>query len=136
MAAVPSIVYGLWGFFLIMPHAAELALWLQKHFGWIPIFDVKDTDPNAAVWDTSRYVASAFCAGIAVVDDGDADGLRGDAPGLLADPARREGGRARARRHQVGDDHARSCCPSAAAASSAARCSASAGRSARPSPWS
>ena len=34
-----------------MPHAAELALWLQKHFGWIPFFDVKDTDPNAAVWD-------------------------------------------------------------------------------------
>lgn len=65
MAAVPSIVYGLWGFFLIMPHAAELALWLQKHFGWIPIFDV-DADPNAAVWDTSRYVSSAFCAGIAV----------------------------------------------------------------------
>ena len=66
MAAVPSIVYGLWGYFLIMPHAAELALWLQKHFGWIPIFDVKDTDPSAAVWDTSRYIASAFCAGIAV----------------------------------------------------------------------
>ena len=66
MAAVPSIVYGLWGFFLIMPHAAELALWLQQHFGWIPFFDVRDTDPDAAVWDATRYVASAFCAGIAV----------------------------------------------------------------------
>src|SRR3954469_4904182 len=66
MAAVPSIVYGLWGFFLVMPHAAELALWLQKHFGWIPIFDVKNTDPNAAIWDATRYVSSAFCAGIAV----------------------------------------------------------------------
>jgi len=66
MAAVPSIVYGLWGFFLVMPHAAELALWLHKHLGWIPIFDVRGTDPDAAVWDTTRYVASAFCAGIAV----------------------------------------------------------------------
>src|SRR4029453_9673998 len=66
MAAVPSIVYGLWGFFLIMPHAAELALWLQKHFGWVPFFQVKDTDPNPAVWDATRYVSSAFCAGIAV----------------------------------------------------------------------
>ncbi|WP_341926410.1 phosphate ABC transporter permease subunit PstC [Nocardioides psychrotolerans] len=66
MAAVPSIVYGLWGFFLIMPYAAELALWLQRYLGWIPIFDVANTDPNAAVWDTTRYVASAFCAGIAV----------------------------------------------------------------------
>ena len=66
MAAVPSIVYGLWGFFLIMPHAAELALWLQRNLGWIPFFQVRDTDPDAAVWDASRYVSSAFCAGIAV----------------------------------------------------------------------
>lgn len=65
MAAVPSIVYGLWGFFLIQPHASELALFLQRHFGWFPLFDV-GADPNAAVWDASRYTASAFCAGIAV----------------------------------------------------------------------
>ena len=65
MAAVPSIIWGLWGFGLIMPHAAELALWLQQHLGWIPIFQV-DADPDAAVWDASRYTASAFCAGIAV----------------------------------------------------------------------
>jgi len=66
MAAVPSIVYGLWGFFLVMPHAAELALWLQRHLGWIPVFQVADTDPDAATWDATRYVSSAFCAGIAV----------------------------------------------------------------------
>lgn len=65
MAAVPSIIYGLWGFFFVMPHAAALARWLQQNFGWIPIFEV-DADPNAAVWDTSRYISSAFCAGIAV----------------------------------------------------------------------
>ena len=66
MAAIPSIVYGLWGFFLVMPHAAELAWWLQRHFGWVPFFTIRDTDPNSPVWDTSRYVSSAFCAGIAV----------------------------------------------------------------------
>ena len=66
MAAVPSIVYGLWGYFLIMPHAAALALWLQQNFGWVPFFDVENTNPDAAVWDTTRYVSSAFCAGIAV----------------------------------------------------------------------
>ena len=65
MAAVPSIVYGLWGFFLIQPHASELALLLQRHLGWIPFFSVH-ADPNAAIWDRSRYTASAFCAGIAV----------------------------------------------------------------------
>ena len=66
MAAIPSIVYGLWGFFLVMPHAAAFATFLQRHLGWIPFLDVKDTDPDAAIWDASRYTASAFCAGIAV----------------------------------------------------------------------
>ncbi|CAM3419720.1 phosphate ABC transporter permease subunit PstC [Nocardioides dubius] len=65
MAAVPSIVYGLWGYFLVMPYAAELALWLHRNFGFLPFFKV-DADPGAAVWDPSRYVSSAFCAGIAV----------------------------------------------------------------------
>ena len=65
MAAVPSIIYGMWGYFLVMPHAAELALWLHRNLGWIPVFDV-GADPDAAVWDQSRYIGSAFCAGIAV----------------------------------------------------------------------
>lgn len=66
MAAIPSIVYGLWGFKLIMPHAAELAYWLQRHFGWVPFLQVRNTDPDSPVWDSTRYVSSAFCAGIAV----------------------------------------------------------------------
>ncbi len=65
MAAVPSIIYGLWGFFLLQPHASEVALWLHRNLGWIPIFDV-GADPDAAVWDQTRYTASAFIAGIAV----------------------------------------------------------------------
>ena len=65
MAAVPSIIYGMWGYFLVMPHAAAFALWLHQNFGWLPIFQV-GADPDAAVWDVSRYVGSAFCAGIAV----------------------------------------------------------------------
>ncbi|HVT65675.1 MAG TPA: phosphate ABC transporter permease subunit PstC [Mycobacteriales bacterium] len=65
MAAVPSIVYGLWGFFLIEPHAAHFAVFLQRNFGWFPLFHV-DADPNAAVPDISRYTASAFIAGTVV----------------------------------------------------------------------
>ena len=65
MAAVPSIIYGMWGYFLVMPHAAAFALWLQQNFGWLPVFEVAG-DPDAAVWDQSRYIGSAFCAGIAV----------------------------------------------------------------------
>jgi phosphate transport system permease protein len=65
MAAVPSIVYGLWGFFLIQPHARDFAIFLQRNFGWFPLFHV-GADPNAPVPDASRYTASAFIAGIVV----------------------------------------------------------------------
>jgi phosphate transport system permease protein len=65
MAAVPSIIYGLWGFFLLQPHATNLARFLSQYFGWFPVFHV-DTDPNAAVWQQSRYTSSAFIAGLAV----------------------------------------------------------------------
>lgn len=65
MAAVPSIVYGLWGAYLLQPHAIFVAHWLHQHLGFIPIFAV-ETDPNLAAWAQTRYAASAFIAGIAV----------------------------------------------------------------------
>jgi phosphate transport system permease protein len=65
MAAIPSIVYGLWGFALLQPRVIYLSRWLQQHLGWIPIFQV-DTDPNAAQWAQTRYTSSAFIAGICV----------------------------------------------------------------------
>ena len=65
MAAVPSIIFGLWGFFALEPNALPISRWLSQHFGWIPIFKV-DTDPNAAQWAQSQYVGSAFIVGICV----------------------------------------------------------------------
>jgi phosphate transport system permease protein len=65
MAAVPSIIYGLWGFFLLQPQAINLARWMSQYLGFIPIFHV-DTDPGAAVWQQSRYTSSAFVAGLTV----------------------------------------------------------------------
>jgi phosphate transport system permease protein len=65
MAAVPSIIYGLWGFFLLQPHTITFSRWLSQHFGWFPLFKV-NTDPNAATWEQSQYTASAFIAGICV----------------------------------------------------------------------
>jgi phosphate transport system permease protein len=65
MAAVPSIVWGLWGVFLLEPHAIYVARWLNTYLGWLPFFHV-DTDPRAAVWSQTRYTASGFIAGMAV----------------------------------------------------------------------
>jgi phosphate transport system permease protein len=65
MAAIPSVIYGAWGVFLLMPHAKYISRWISQNFGWIPIFHV-DTDPNSATWAQSRFVGSAFIAGICV----------------------------------------------------------------------
>ncbi len=39
MAAFPSILYGLWGFFILMPMVEYWAKLLYKYLRWIPIFD-------------------------------------------------------------------------------------------------
>ena len=38
LAAVPSVVYGLWGIFVLNGLVAQLETWLGLHFGAIPIF--------------------------------------------------------------------------------------------------
>jgi phosphate transport system permease protein len=65
MASVPSVIYGLWGAYLLQPEMVYLSRWLHAKLGWIPIFAV-DTDPNAAVFAQSRYTASAAIAGVVV----------------------------------------------------------------------
>lgn len=39
LAAVPSIVYGLWGIFVLGPAAVGPMEWLERHLGFIPLFD-------------------------------------------------------------------------------------------------
>ncbi len=65
MAGVPSILYGLWGVFLLEPQAKLVSRWIAQNFGWIPIFRV-NTDANSATWAESRFIGSAFIAGICV----------------------------------------------------------------------
>ena len=37
LAAVPSVVYGLWGLIFLVPHLIPLSKWLTRYFSWIPI---------------------------------------------------------------------------------------------------
>jgi phosphate transport system permease protein len=66
MAAIPSIVFGLWGFFFLQPHVIYLSRWINLHLGWVPFFHVTGADPTAADWPQTRYAASAFIAGLTV----------------------------------------------------------------------
>jgi phosphate transport system permease protein len=39
LAAIPSVVYGLWGIFVVIPVIRPPCNWLHKNLGWIPLFD-------------------------------------------------------------------------------------------------
>jgi phosphate transport system permease protein len=38
LAAVPSVVYGLWGIFYLAPKLSHMYGWLATHMGWLPLF--------------------------------------------------------------------------------------------------
>ncbi|MCZ4099433.1 phosphate ABC transporter permease subunit PstC [Streptomyces sp. SID13666] len=46
LAAIPSIIYGLWGAIYLVPHLKGLNLWLDEYLGWTGVFD--KTDPEGA----------------------------------------------------------------------------------------
>ncbi|MBV9098726.1 MAG: phosphate ABC transporter permease subunit PstC [Frankiaceae bacterium] len=61
MAAVPSIVYGLWGFFWLQPHLIGVSRWVAVHIGdVVPFLSVRD--PSTP----SSFTSSAFVAGVVV----------------------------------------------------------------------
>lgn len=66
MAAVPSIVYGLWGLFFLQPRVVGVARWLSTWFGWIPLFRVDGADPTNPLAPRTVFTASTFVAGLVV----------------------------------------------------------------------
>jgi phosphate transport system permease protein len=46
LAAIPSVVYGLWGIFVVIPFIRPLAEWLHAHLGWIPFFGTRLLGPG------------------------------------------------------------------------------------------
>jgi len=43
LAAIPSVVYGLWGIYVLVPILLPLEQWLHNNFGWIPLFGTEPT---------------------------------------------------------------------------------------------
>jgi phosphate transport system permease protein len=41
LAAIPSVVYGLWGVFVLIPAIRPSCDWLHDHLGWLPIFNTR-----------------------------------------------------------------------------------------------
>lgn len=46
LAAIPSVVYGLWGIFVLIPVVRGPAHWLHEHFGSFPLFSTELSGPG------------------------------------------------------------------------------------------
>ena len=57
LAAIPSLLFGIWGFLYLGAQIAPLSALLADHFGWIPFF---------ATEDHANFTGSMFIAGIVV----------------------------------------------------------------------
>ncbi len=66
MAAVPSVVYGLFGSVFLQWQGVDIPRWLSVQFGWIPFLGVDGADPNDPLSSDSVYVTSTFWAGLVV----------------------------------------------------------------------
>lgn len=58
LAAVPSLVFGMWGLYYLIPHTRGFQQWLSTYLGWIPIFD------NRTATVAGQYGQSLLMAGI------------------------------------------------------------------------
>ncbi|OKI18428.1 phosphate ABC transporter permease subunit PstC [Streptomyces sp. CB03911] len=66
MAAVPSVVYGVWGFVLLQYQLTGVARWVSTWFGWIPLFKVNGVDVDDPLTPPLVYTASSLMAGTVV----------------------------------------------------------------------
>ena len=66
MAAVPSVVYGLWALLFLQDRVVGISRWIATWFGWLPIFTVNGADPTNPAQSGTLYSASTFVVGIAV----------------------------------------------------------------------
>jgi phosphate transport system permease protein len=46
LAAIPSVVFGLWGIFVVIPAIRPIANWLNESLGWFPFFGTSLSGPG------------------------------------------------------------------------------------------
>ena len=66
MAAIPSVVFGLWGLGYFQAHVIGVARWLATWMSWFPPFKVPGYDRNNPLSSPTIFTASTFVAGIVV----------------------------------------------------------------------
>lgn len=66
MAAVPSVVYGIWGSYFLQWKVISVSRWLATYMGWFPPFKVDGYDPRDPLATPTVFTASTFIAGLVV----------------------------------------------------------------------
>jgi len=46
LAAIPSVVYGLWGIYVLIPLLKPIGNWLHDNLGWLPLFSTRYIGPG------------------------------------------------------------------------------------------
>ena len=46
LAAIPSVIYGLWGIFVVIPILRDVGNWLHSNLGFIPLFSTPSVGPG------------------------------------------------------------------------------------------
>lgn len=46
LAAIPSVVYGLWGIYVLIPFLKPIGTWLHENLGWMPLFSSNYIGPG------------------------------------------------------------------------------------------
>ena len=70
LAAVPSVVYGLWGAVVLVPHLVGFEKFLNSYFGWIPLFSAPQSNfeaPIGSLFATSVVLAIMILPIIAAI---------------------------------------------------------------------
>ena len=57
LAAIPSVIYGLWGGLVLVPHIGGFWNWVATYLGWIPIFQGPAANPARTVGTVSVVLA-------------------------------------------------------------------------------
>jgi phosphate transport system permease protein len=57
LAAVPSLLYGLWGLFVLQPRLADVARFLSTHLAFVPMFEA-----STPIFKSSSFIAGSIVA--------------------------------------------------------------------------
>jgi len=67
LAAVPSVVYGLWGVYFLVPRLIPMQRWLAVHVSFIPLFQNKSNTFGRSVFAASTVLAIMILPIIAAI---------------------------------------------------------------------